>query len=230
MSITKSLAKKLTNYDNRNSIGSRLRSRRITPFLQMIEVVYQQHGCVNVIDIGGTKNYWRIVPQQYLEDHNVNITVVNLPGVLLPDDHGPFNFVHADGCNLSCFDDNSFHIAHSNSVLEHVGDWARMTQYANEIKRIAQKYFVQTPNFWFPIEPHCMTPFFHWLPKPIRVWLVMHFSLGHWSKANSIDESVQTVESTRLLNKSMFHELFSDAELRTEWLFFIPKSYVAIKN
>ena len=228
MSITKSLAKKLTNYDNRNSIGSRLRSRRITPFLQMVKAIFQQHGYVNVIDVGGMENYWHMVPPQYLEDHKVSITLVNLPGMPLPDDHGPFRFVNADGCDLSFFADNSFHIAHSNSVIEHVGDWARMTQFSKELQRVARKYFVQTPNYWFPLEPHFMSPFFHWLPKPFQVWLVMHLSLGHFDRASSVDEAVQTVEGTRLLNKSMFHELFPEAELRTERYLFMSKSFVAI--
>lgn len=194
----------------------------------MVEEVFQQYSCVNVIDVGGMENYWNIVPRQYLEDYNVIITLVNLPDMSSPDDHGPFRFVNADGCDLSCFDDKSFHIAHSNSVIEHVGDWARMTQFSKELKRVARKYFVQTPNFWFPLEPHFMAPFIHWLPKPFQIWLVMHLSLGHFNRASSVDEAVQTVEGTRLLNKSMFHELFPEAELHTERYFLMPKSFVAI--
>jgi len=80
-------------------------------------------------------------------------------------DHGPFKFFEADGCNLAAFADHSFDIAHSNSVLEHVGSWARMVQFAKEVSRVSEKYFVQTPNYWFPIEPHFVTPFFQWFPK-----------------------------------------------------------------
>jgi hypothetical protein len=160
----------------------------------------------------------------------VNITLVNLPGTTKPDDHGPFTFREADACALTCFADKSFHIAHSNSVIEHVGDWQRMTQFAKEASRIPTKYFVQTPNYWFPIEPHCMTPFFHWLPKPMRVWLVAHFRLGHWRKAASTDEAVRIVESARLLNKTMLQELFRDGDIVTERFLGLPKSHIAIRR
>jgi len=230
VSITKLVAKKITNYENQQSIGSKLRSKRIAPLLKIIETIYNEYGRVNIIDVGGTKKYWGIIPQKFLEDNKVEITIINIPGTKVPDDCGLFKFVHADGCNLTEFGNNAFHIAHSNSVIEHVGDWGKMVQFSNELKRVAQKYFVQTPNYWFPVEPHCLTPFIHWLPKPIRTWLVMNFSLGHWKKASSVDESVRIVESARLLNKKMFHALFNDAHILTERLFFMPKSYVAIRK
>jgi Methyltransferase domain len=228
MSITTILAKRFSNYDRQDSIGSKLRAKRIAPLLEMIQEIYNQYGCVNIIDIGGTEAYWNIVPRKYLTDRQVNITIVNLPGTLQPRNNYPFKFVVADGCDLQDFGDRSFHIAHSNSVVEHVGDWHQMVKFASELLRVSQAYFVQTPNYWFPIEPHCATPFFHWLPTPIRVWLVSRFQLGHWERATSIDSAVQIVESARLLDKDMFQELFKDARILTEKFIFLPKSFIAI--
>ena len=105
-----------------------------------------------------------------------------------------------------------------------------MIQFSAEIKRVAQKYFVQTPNYWFPLEPHCMAPFFHWFPKPIRVWLVMKLRLGHWKKASSAGEAVHIVDSARLLNKKMFSELFDDSRILVERFAFLPKSFVALRE
>lgn len=196
----------------------------------MVETVYSEHGYVSVIDIGGATEYWRIVSPGFIKERNVTITIVNLPGSGHSNAHPPFRYVEADGCDLSEFKAGSFHIAHSNSVLEHVGDWERMVRFAQEIRRLAPRYFVQTPNFWFPLEPHSMTPFFHWMPKPIRVWLVMHFSLGYWQKAATIGEAVQTVDSARLLNKKMVQALFQDAQIVTERILGLPKSFVAVKR
>jgi len=229
MFITRIMAKFFSNYDSQKSLGSQLRAKRITPLLEMIEEVYNGNG-VNIIDIGGTERYWSIVPRGFLDEHNVKITIVNLPGTLMPKDHGPFTFVGADGCDLACFGDGSFHIAHSNSVVEHVGGWENMVQFAKELSRVSSKCFVQTPNYWFPIEPHCMTPFFHWLPRPIRIWLISHFQLGNWSRAATVDESMRIVESARLLNKKMFQELFKDATIITERFFWLPKSFIALKR
>ena len=232
MSITKTLAETLTNYSSQKSIGSKLRAKRIGPLLCMIESISKKTGSVTIIDIGGTENYWGIVSREYLDAHNVSITIVNLPGAVISknEDHGPFRFIEADGCDLSQFGDNSFHIAHSNSVVEHVGDWGRMVQFSKELTRVAQNYFVQTPNYWFPVEPHCMTPFFHWLPKPTRIWLVLRFHLGHWGRATSIDQAVRAVESARLLNRKMFQALFNEAKVITERLYWLPKSFIAIKK
>ena len=230
MSISSVLAKWFSNYDNRESMGSRLRAKRLAPLLEMIELVFAEYGLVNIIDLGGQENYWSIVPQTYLDDHKVCITIVNLPGTTLPQAHDSFEFAEADCCDLNCYGDNTFHIAHSNSVIEHVGDWQRMTQFAMELARVGQKYFVQTPNYWFPVEPHFMAPFFQWLPEPVRIWLVLHFKLGHRHQAGTLDEAVRTVESVRLLNKKMVAALFKDAQIKTEWFFCLPKSFVAIKN
>lgn len=230
MSITRTLAKKFSNYDSQDSPGAKLRAKRIAPLLKMIESIHKNKGSVSIIDLGGTMKYWNIVSGKYLSDHNVNITIVNLPGSSMPEDQEPYRFVWADACNLADFKDKEFDIAHSNSVVEHVGDWGRMVQFAEELKRVSKSYFCQTPNYWFPIEPHCMTPFFHWLPKPTRLWLVSHFKLGHWRKASSTDDAVRVVESARLLNKKMMQALFPDAIIVTERLYLLPKSFIAIRN
>lgn len=228
--MTKALAKRVANYGSRNSIGSKLRARRIVPLLAMIDSVFARNGQVDLVDIGGTETYWNIVPRQYVEARRLTITVVNLPGSPCPEDHGPFRFVAADGCDLARFPDRSFHVAHSNSVIEHVGDWSRMMRFAGELRRVAEGYFVQTPNYWFPVEPHCMTPFFHWLPRPARLWLVSRLALGHWHRAGSIDEAVRLVESARLLNLAMFRELFPDARLINERYGGMTKSFVAVRD
>jgi hypothetical protein len=230
MSVTRRLAKAVEAYDNPNSVGSIMRRKRIAPFLDMVEALFIENGNVRILDVGGTETYWNIVPKDFLDDHKVVITILNLPGQAMPADHGPFIFLAADGCDLSEFGDNSFHIGHSNSVVEHVGDWKRMVLFAREISRVSQRLFVQTPNFWFPIEPHCMFPFFHWLPKPVQIWLVLHFELGHWEKASTVDKAVGIVESARLVDKVMFQELFTDAHIQIERFFGLPKSFIAIRN
>ena len=228
MPISQTVIKLFSHHENPASLRGKLRAKRIRPLLQKIETVYQCKGSVRIVDVGGTLRYWGIVPAHFLQDHQVTITLVNLPGATLPADQGPCRFVAADACDLRQFADKSFDIAHSNSVVEHVGDWGRMVQFAAELRRVAEDYFCQTPNFWFPIEPHCLTPFFHWLPKPTRLWLMTHFRLGHFRQATSIDEAMRNVESARLLNKKMLQALFPTATIVTERWLSLPKSLIAI--
>jgi hypothetical protein len=73
--------------------------------------------------------------------------------------------VVADGCCLP-FADNSFDWVSSNAVLEHVGGAAEQRKFAAEISRVARcRYFVTTPNRFFPIEPHTLLPLYQFLPE-----------------------------------------------------------------
>jgi len=224
------LASKISNYADPNSIGSKLRAKRIKPLLSIIKAIYEEKGRVEILDVGGTRQYWEILPKEFLEHRNVFITLLNLPSLENPGDEERYRYIEGDACDLSAIPDNSFDVVHSNSVLEHVGDWSRMLQFSDEIKRLAKNYYVQTPYFWFPVEPHCMTLIFHWLPKPIRVSLIMKFSLGHWKKQDTVSGAVQTIESARLLDVKMFRGLFKEAELTIERFFFLPKSLIAVKR
>lgn len=230
MPPSSALARRISDYNNPNSPGSGFRARRIAPLLEMIAAAHARHGAVRLADIGGTATYWNIVPRQFLLDHNVRISLINLPGREQHAADDLFQFVAADACDLAEFTDGTFHIAHSNSVLEHVGDWGRMTAFAREARRVAGAYFVQTPNYWFPLEPHAMTPFFHWLPKPLRVALVQRRALGHWRRAASVAEAVAIVESARLVDRKMLAALFPDAEIHIERVLLLAKSFVALRR
>lgn len=219
----------LTNYADTRSWGAQRRAKRLQPLLTMIEAVFEARGSVRLLDVGGREVYWQLVPEMFLNQHRVSITIVNLPCEQLPADHGRFTFVVGDACEMAGVHDHAYDIVHANSVIEHVGDWARMVRFAQEVRRLAPRYFVQTPNFWFPVEPHCLTPLFHWLPVPTRAWLVRHFQLGHWGHAQDVDESMNLVESARLLSRPMLKELFPDATILTERLCGLPKSLVAVR-
>ncbi len=211
-----------------------LRAARIRPLLETIEAVHAVKGRVSIIDVGGSGNYWKLVPPAFLDEHEVQITLVNLlpQGSQGTADTDRIEHVVGDGCNLSMYADGSFDIAHSNSVLEHVGNWDRMVQFSHELARVGVNYFVQTPNFWFPIEPHFLLPFFHWLPAPTRIWLVSNFTLGgRWKlSAKNMDEAVRLVESANLLSRKMFADLFKDGEIITERFYLLPKSFIAVRS
>jgi SAM-dependent methyltransferase len=75
--------------------------------------------------------------------------------------------VTASGTNLP-FEDDSFDIAFSNAVLEHVGGPEEQRRFVHELCRVAPKVFVSTPNRRFPLEVHTLVPFLHWLPRSAR--------------------------------------------------------------
>jgi hypothetical protein len=77
--------------------------------------------------------------------------------------------VHADGRRLP-FADGEFDLGFSNAVVEHVaGGRSGQRQFVGELCRVARRVFVTTPNRWFPLDPHTLLPFVHWLPPgPLR--------------------------------------------------------------
>jgi hypothetical protein len=200
----------------------------------MIEEVYKENGKVSILDIGGTSQYWKIIDEDFLRRNNVSIHLLNIPSESLDDlpASGSFSYISGDatGNIWDCLDMLSFDLIHSNSVLEHVGDWGKMESFSKNIIAFKGGYFVQTPNYWFPVEPHSMTVLFHWLPKPMRVLLVRKFSLGHWKKAETVSEAVTLVESARLIDEPMFKALFHDAHIKREKFLFMTKSLVATRT
>ena len=82
-----------------------------------------------------------------------------------------FKSIIGDARNMKMFRDKKFDLVFSNSVIEHVGDYFQQQRMAEEIYRVGNCYFVQTPNRYFPIEPHFLFPFFNFLPMKIKVFL-----------------------------------------------------------
>ncbi len=75
-------------------------------------------------------------------------------------------YVEADALRLP-FADKSFDLIHSAAVIEHVGSFANQATMIAEALRVARRGIcITTPNRWFPIEFHTVTPLIHWLPKP----------------------------------------------------------------
>jgi hypothetical protein len=73
--------------------------------------------------------------------------------------------VRADGRRLP-FADAEFDLGFSNAVIEHVaGGRSGQRQFVAELCRVARRVFVTTPNRLFPLDPHTLLPFVHWLPS-----------------------------------------------------------------
>ena len=128
--------------------------------------------------------------------------------------------VQGDGTELA-FDDREFDVAFSNSVIEHVPP-ALQPKFAAEVRRVANRYFVQTPNRFFPIEPHYQLPFFQFLPRRARMALNRRFTLGWQAKGEW--------EEINLLSARDLRRLFPDAEIRRERVLGLTKSIIAVRR
>ena len=129
---------------------------------------------------------------------------------------------------MPMFDNQSFDIVFSNSVIEHVGNFDRQRQMAKEIRRIGKRYWVQTPYKHFPIEPHFVFPFFQYLPYPLRIFAAQHWPFSFAKRQKRDPRS--DVNSIWLLNNLQMVALFEDAAIHREKLLGITKSLIAYKN
>jgi SAM-dependent methyltransferase len=129
--------------------------------------------------------------------------------------------VVADGRRLP-FRDGAFDVVFSNSLIEHVGDRQEQWRLAEEVRRVGKRYFVQTPNRAFPIEPHYLLPFFQFLPE--RLQRVVHFLLPiGWVPRGRY-------ERVWMLTPPELQQLFPDAHIVRERLLGLPKSCCAIRT
>ena len=173
-----------------------------------------------IIDIGGTKFNWTLIAQK------PQVTLVNLNATTREEDN--LMFARGDGTCLT-YPDNSFDVAYSNSVIEHVGDWNSQVAFAKEVARVAPCYWVQTPYRWFFVEPHFIAPLIHFFPKRIYRRLIRYFSIWGWVTRTDQEDINRRVEEIDLLDRAQMEILFPAAEIRRESFLGMTKSLIAVK-
>lgn len=206
---------------------NRYRQRRGRLLSRLIRAVAAARGRdIDILDIGGREDYWRNVPLQGVR----RITLLNLTDEELRREgrkgDGPeFVGMIGDARDLSALAaDGSVDFVHANSVIEHVGPWDDMQAMANELARVGQSGWVQTPAFAFPIEPHFRAPFLHWFGQPLRRRLL---SLSPHYRHLGVAERRHHIDRINLLSRTEMKALFPKARLYTERVLGWPKSYTA---
>jgi SAM-dependent methyltransferase len=177
-----------------------------------------------ILDIGGNVYDWRDVP---LESR---ITVLNVA----PTDSSPefperFSYVQGDGRALP-FADQSFDIVYANSVIEHLQSIENQKQFAREALRVGRGVFVQTPNRWFPVEPHFVTLFLHYLPKPVQRFLLPKLSFRGLFRSGDDANLRALFDELRLLSVGEMRGLFPGCTIHKERLLGMTKSMIAIRK
>jgi SAM-dependent methyltransferase len=210
---------KIADNHQDGSLATRLRKKRFELFKSLLQSLDYP---ISILDIGGTEEFWRMM--NFLPGREVNITLLNLE--FLP--YSGTGFRHIKGVAQSLpFENKSFDVIFSNSVIEHVGDIDEKKKMAREIKRVGRCYFIQTPNRNFPIEPHFVFPFYQFLPISTRAWLLSRFPLGWFPKAATYQDALREVRAIRLLDRKELVGLFQEADIYGETIFGLHKSYVA---
>ena len=192
-----------------------------------------------ILDLGGGTGAHinRVFP------HHRNIVICDLLAADLEVARKVYGYetVQADGTDRLPFSDGEFDFVFCSSVIEHVtgpkdevlriadGEtfremaWDNQSRFAAEVRRIAKRYYVQTPHKYFPVESHS------WMPNIYPMINRRH----HIRLLSAINTSTvwpkKTEPDWNLLTPSEMRELFPDARIFIERSLGLPKSIFALK-
>jgi hypothetical protein len=220
------MMRRLANAQAAGSFSNRARARRFQAFEHLVGRVNAQVGRrVTVLDVGGTNSFWE--QRGWAGRSDVQITTANI--IEEPRTHANIEPRVADATDLTEFEDGAFDFVFSNSVIEHLRTYEAQAAMASEVRRVAPRYWVQTPNFWFPIEPHFLALGWHWLPESLRVALLRRRRWGWRGPRQDPVEAREAVQEIRLLRRRELERLFPDARLVEERFGPLVKSFVAVR-
>lgn len=209
------------NYNDPNSLGNRLRNKRFELFYAFLTQYNNSNSTLTILDVGGTENFW--INRGFHKRDNIKITLVNLFPQTTQYDH--ITALQGNATNLSMFDKKQFDIVFSNSVIEHVSTFSNQQKMAQEIQRVGHKYFIQTPNKYFVIEPHFLFPLFQFLPKRLKYIILTKTKLANTRKWPP-DVAEKVIREVRLLSKREIKGLFKDGQLYKEKIGGLTKSFI----
>jgi hypothetical protein len=213
-----SISLKANDYSDPNYVGSKFRKKRFLLFERLIQDLNKP---VTILDIGGTVRFW--VDEGYHE-RDALITIVNIRAE--KSGYNNIRVIKGDASDLSQFKDKAFDISFSNSLIEHLYTLENQRKMANEAMRVGKYFFIQTPNRYFPIEPHFKFPFFQFLPKILQIFLQTKTSLINGVRYKHL-YAERIVREIRLLSKRELKKLFPQCKLYTERFMWLRKSFIA---
>ncbi|HLG65508.1 MAG TPA: class I SAM-dependent methyltransferase [Ktedonosporobacter sp.] len=199
-------------------LQTRIRKKRFAFFRERIASLPRP---LIILDVGGTQEFWE--KMEFLCD-DVEVVLYNLFPIVTT--YPGLSSKQGDARDMHEFGDQAFDVVFSNSVIEHVGSYEQQRQMADEVRRVGKKYCVQTPNRYFPIEPHVLLPFFQFLPFKLQVFILSHFRSPWGWKVTSRQEAVSYLQGIRLLTEKELRSLFPEAQICKERFLGVTKSFL----
>jgi hypothetical protein len=200
----------------------RFRRRRYRNFTSL----FPPERCQRVLDLGGSAELWEMM------EYPAEITLLNISSHWLTVPTGtPRIYIPVIGdARQTRYKNQSFDLVFSNSVIEHVGTEQDAARFASEMQRVGKAFYCQTPNKWFPIEPHLGTLFLHWFPSLLDRYVVFRY-LTLWGLMHKPDRNTARLaaKDARLLTKRELKKIFPGAQIVTERVLLMPKSYIAMR-
>jgi SAM-dependent methyltransferase len=209
------------------SLANRMRKKRFSFFLNLVDNLKPPY---RILDVGGRQMFWE--QMGFANREGISIDLLNLSYDETSVSRNQtntvtFNHLVGNAMHMPEFADKSYDIVFSNSVIEHLTTFENQMRMANEIRRVGKRYFVQSPNHYFPVEPHFLVPFFQFLPLELRVRWIMTSDIFWHERIKDRAEAEEFIRSFRLPTRKDMQALFPDAKLYPEIFYGLVKSYSA---
>ena len=201
------------------SWGNRFRNKRFEFLKEKLETLPKP---VKILDIGGLESFW--TNRGYENNCDYQITLLNLESEKTA--FSKFPRLTGNAIDLKDIADDQFDLAFSNSVIEHLHTKENQARMALEVQRVGKYHFIQTPNKYFPIEPHYVLPFFDFLPAGLKYTILTKTKLSRLKKWSHADAR-QYLDEIRLLSYSEFKKLFPASKMYKEKFMGMIKSFTA---
>lgn len=209
----------LANYDKQNSLANKFRNKRFAHFKSKIATLDKP---IKILDVGGTQQYW--VNRGFHNNNDYYITLLNLHKEAA--DYDNIESIAGDATDLSQYADNTFDIVYSNSVIEHLFTYENQEKMAKEVQRAGKHHYIQTPNKYFPVEPHFLLPLFQFLPTSLKLFILTKTKLSRGKKSTP-DTAKSKIAEIQLLSKKNMKKLFPGSIFYYEKVFGLTKSITA---
>jgi len=203
-----------------DSFSNRMRSRRFAMFERLVDSLPRP---LRIIDLGGSNEFWE--QRGWAEREGVEVTTVNLEAEERR--HETIIPIQGDVTAMPDFADKSFDVAFSNSVIEHLFNLDQQKAMAREVTRLAPAYWIQTPNYWFPVEPHFHMLGWQWMPESWRVAIVRRRRCGWRGPCPDPEKAKAYVREIRLMTGREVRALFPQGKVWAERFGGLVKSWVA---
>jgi Methyltransferase domain len=211
----------LADSDQATSFANRLRAKRFSRFEALAAGLPRP---LRILDVGGTNVFWE--NRGWHERADVEILTLNL--VAEKQQHANIRPLVGDATNLAQFGDCSIDIVFSNSLIEHLFTFENQRRMASEVQRVGKAYWIQTPNYWFPVEPHFHFVGWQWLPVAARTSILQRRACGWRGPCPDPSGARRLVEEIRLLTRSELQTLFPHAKIIAERFGGFVKSWTAV--
>lgn len=205
--------------EKKDSLGNKFRNKRFLFFLKKINLLEKP---ITILDVGGKISFWE--NRGMAGNSDFIITILNIEKE--KSIYSNIKSVVGNALDLTKFKNQSFDIAHSNSVIEHLYNLKNQKKMASEITRVGKKHIIQSPNKHFFIEPHYLLPFFNLLPKSFKLFILTKTKLSRLKKWDQ-KFAEQYVNEIRLLNIKEMTILFPKSKIYYEKIFCFNKSFTA---